>query len=720
MAGRRSFKVVLLLIVLSVLAACNTATPPPNLTPLALPPTAASPSAPAESATPTATDTPTATFTPSHTPTATATWTPFIVVGTYTPSLTYTISPTFTPSQTFTPSMTYTPSETFTPTATFTATDTLPPPTFTPTEDQPGPAILAVAPASSALQTAEDPRCAPATTQVTAQVQAVVGLYTIELNVALNGANGQVVPMSNIGGDLYAATLGPFMQPGVVAFWVTAADNWGKWTTSEPQQVTVNDCDVVALDQTEAAATAAPMTATAIATYGGPTSTPGGSLLASDVNITTEMNTPVQLGLSAQGGFPPYTFTVNTQPLNGTLSGDPPILIYTPNAGYQGNDSFTFLAQDSAGQQDVGVVNITVTAGGLTAQNQNLTVAYESSGNAITLDVSGGVPPYAVTITDQPDNGTLLADGTDPLAYTYDPDAGFVGLDTFSYLVTDDAGTEATATVSIAVAPPDPTGLIVFASNRDGDYDLYTINPDGTGLTQVFDTPDNEVEPSWSPDGSQIVFASDADGDYDLYTINSDGTGLTGPLTANTANDREPAWSPNDTWIAYASDEAGEWDVMRLATADLSTVNIGTAGEVDRNPAWSPDSAQIAYQLGTGAATDIYRMNNDGSGKTQLTTQLGRDIDPAWSPDGTRIAFASNRSGNFELYTMNTNGNGQTQVTDRAAHDRAPVWSPDGYQLALYNDAAGNNDIRLRWANNLGGSRLTNNAADDIDPAWRP
>ncbi|MBN1963433.1 MAG: PD40 domain-containing protein [Anaerolineae bacterium] len=713
MVGRLSYK-VLLALVLIALAACNPATPTPNLTPLALQASQEPPAAATE--TPTPTDTPTVTFTPtaSDTPTPTATWTPWVVIGTYT------ISPTFTPSLTFTPSMTFTPSLTYTPSDTPTATLTPRPPTFTPTEDQPAPVILAVAPASSALMTAEDPRCAPDRTRVTAQVESTVGLYSIELNYVLNGVGGQVVPMVNDAPNLYGADLGPFQTAGVVAFWVTAADNWGKWVSSEPQQITVSDCDVEALNATEAAATAIAITATANATYGGPTATPGGALIASDVGLQTTVNTPTLIGFSAQGGFPPYTFTINTQPLHGTITGQPPLITYTPNNNYAGTDSFTFLAEDSAGQRDVGVVTITITAGDLTAHDQNLNFGYNSSNNPLTLNVTGGVPPYTVSVTALPGHGTLAPDGSDPLDYTYTPDGGFSGTDSFTYTVYDNAGTSDSATVTITIQPPAPSGQIVFASNRDGDYDLYLVNSDGTGLVQVFDTPNDEIEPAWSPDGSQIVFASDADGDFDLYTINADGTGLTGPLTVNTASDRMPAWSPSGQYWAYASDASGEWDIMRMATADQSTLNLGTPGMDDRNPTWSPDSTRIAYQSGTGSEIDIYVMHPDGSNKTQLTSAAGRDIEPAWSPNGLRIAFASNRSSNFELYTMSTGGADVIAVTDRTAADRAPGWSPDSSYLVLYNDSSGDNEIRLIGASGGSGGRLTNDGADDIDPAWQP
>jgi len=62
---------------------------------------------------------------------------------------------------------------------------------------------------------------------------------------------------------------------------------------------------------------------------------------------------------------------------------------------------------------------------------------------------------------------------------------------------------------------------IAFAMRQsdESSYDLYIIRPDGTGLTRLTDTPWNEIDPSWSPDGTKLVFASDKEGNYDLYVM---------------------------------------------------------------------------------------------------------------------------------------------------------------------------------------------------------
>jgi Tol biopolymer transport system component len=73
---------------------------------------------------------------------------------------------------------------------------------------------------------------------------------------------------------------------------------------------------------------------------------------------------------------------------------------------------------------------------------------------------------------------------------------------------------------------------------------------DGSGQTQL--TSNSDSAPSWSPDGLMIAFQSFRDGDYDIYVMNADGSGQRA-VTNNTVDDEDPAWSPDGQKIAFES-----------------------------------------------------------------------------------------------------------------------------------------------------------------------
>ncbi len=89
---------------------------------------------------------------------------------------------------------------------------------------------------------------------------------------------------------------------------------------------------------------------------------------------------------------------------------------------------------------------------------------------------------------------------------------------------------------------PTVISRIAFSSDRDGNYEIYVMNADGSGQTRLTDNEALEWFPTWSPDGRRIAFSSDRDGNWDIYVMNADGSGQT-RLTDNEGWDLLPSWS---------------------------------------------------------------------------------------------------------------------------------------------------------------------------------
>src|SRR2546425_746704 len=115
---------------------------------------------------------------------------------------------------------------------------------------------------------------------------------------------------------------------------------------------------------------------------------------------------------------------------------------------------------------------------------------------------------------------------------------------------------------SANAAFPGRNGKIAFASSRGGNSDIYTMNPDGTDVTQLTTDPGDDSEPAWSPDGTKIAFSTSRDLDpaclqdpngfcnYEIYVMNADGSNQT-RLTHESLPDVAPAWSPDGAKIVY-------------------------------------------------------------------------------------------------------------------------------------------------------------------------
>src|SRR5207244_703508 len=85
---------------------------------------------------------------------------------------------------------------------------------------------------------------------------------------------------------------------------------------------------------------------------------------------------------------------------------------------------------------------------------------------------------------------------------------------------------------------------ILFETNRDGNYEIYVMNADGSSQVNLTNNPASDADPAWSPDGSKIAFNSSRDGNVEVYVMNADGSSLRN-LTNNPARDLRPAWSPD-------------------------------------------------------------------------------------------------------------------------------------------------------------------------------
>ena len=106
----------------------------------------------------------------------------------------------------------------------------------------------------------------------------------------------------------------------------------------------------------------------------------------------------------------------------------------------------------------------------------------------------------------------------------------------------------------------DLEGLIAFYSNRDGNYEIYSIRPDGSDLKRLTFDPASDQTPAWSPDGRRLAFRSERSGGGNLYVMDADGGSLR-RLTMGPGDDSQSAWSPDGTRIAFSSLRDGNRDI---------------------------------------------------------------------------------------------------------------------------------------------------------------
>jgi Tol biopolymer transport system component len=263
-------------------------------------------------------------------------------------------------------------------------------------------------------------------------------------------------------------------------------------------------------------------------------------------------------------------------------------------------------------------------------------------------------------------------------------------------------------------------GKIAFASDRDGNFEIYSMDADGGAQTRLTEDPGEDFSPSWSPDGTRLAFVSTRDGNAEIYVMNADGSGQT-RLTNNTAGDISPVWSPNGSQIGFVSNRDGNDEIYLMNPDGTNLINLTQNRADDSSFAFSPEGTRITFSsTREDSDFDIYTMDMGTGGiiVVRLTSAPGADINPSWS--GRQIFFQSNRDENDEVYSMTDSGGSQTRLTNNPELDVDPVQSSDGTRIAFATARDGNLEIYLMNANGTGLTRLTNNSAADLQPAIQP
>jgi hypothetical protein len=191
---------------------------------------------------------------------------------------------------------------------------------------------------------------------------------------------------------------------------------------------------------------------------------------------------------------------------------------------------------------------------------------------------------------------------------------------------------------------------IVYETNRDGNFELYVCNADGSGQVNLTRTPDvDELYPKPSPDGGRICFVADegkgASRVRNIYYMNADGSGRTKVAT----NGREPCWSPDGYRIAYMRGEFDKFTYSDAATKGLFIYDLKTGKTREHvnkkllhlyTLNWSPDGNWFVSTVHGGMGFDHNILAVEAEGNRVVDLKLS-GCRPNISPDGKKVCWGN-------------------------------------------------------------------------------
>jgi len=283
---------------------------------------------------------------------------------------------------------------------------------------------------------------------------------------------------------------------------------------------------------------------------------------------------------------------------------------------------------------------------------------------------------------------------------------------------------------------------IIFSSNRNGNWDIWSIGADGEGLKQITKEPGDEIAPVFTPDGKEIAFLKKQEDEkmrryedeknlstsqplnlstsvistYDLWIMKSDGSGAR-QATEGIPVLSYPAWHPDGRELAFVAQGANGYEILisgvrepfgvrKLAFAFESGSKLPHSidypfKEFLYRIGYNPAGNKITFESNVSGNLEIWVMNSDGSDMSKITKGDKPHWNPVWSPDGKKIAYATEKfasnlgppfwpASNYNIWLADMSTGKEEALTAEEQTDWNPAWSPDGKKIAYVTNRSGN------------------------------
>lgn len=269
----------------------------------------------------------------------------------------------------------------------------------------------------------------------------------------------------------------------------------------------------------------------------------------------------------------------------------------------------------------------------------------------------------------------------------------YTGEDGTQYIYLNFSGVNVTSdqrnNINAAISPDG--NMIVYQSEiSPGNFDIFSMNIDGSSQENLTNHTGNDVKPVISPDGNKIAFFRYSD----VYIMDVDGSNQQKISQSAVDMDYAIHFTRDGQSVVVTSIDDGRKNISLIDIEGNEQVILTQSIDgYDANVA--PNSDKIVFVSGEINNRNIYTMSYTGGGLSNISKFPGCYRDPCFSPDGSKIVFSDNfRPLNYyNLFIMSASGPPVHQLTEAYTYDTNPTFTPDGKWVAFNRKVSSNSDI---------------------------
>jgi TolB protein len=268
---------------------------------------------------------------------------------------------------------------------------------------------------------------------------------------------------------------------------------------------------------------------------------------------------------------------------------------------------------------------------------------------------------------------------------------------------------------------PGVFGSKIAFSSRVGRFkELFMMDMDGTGVTQLTNERGLALSAAWNPSGTKLVYTSFRNRVPDLFILDVESK-VAKALTKTPDLEVGGHFLGEDRIIASRMEGADSDIVILDLDGQVVKRLTGANRAIDVSPYPSPDGSRVAFCSNRGGGPQIYVMGIDGSNPQRISFVTSNYCtSPSWSPMGDKLAYVCRADGNFQLFISNPDGSNAVQLTSSGTNED-PEFSPDGRYLVFSTSSFGDGrSIAIIRTDGTSLKQVARSRGGDHEPTWGP